>query len=781
MAAENDTDSPVTDADEPKAQTAEAQEPTAEDAATTGGGDTPLSDENTAPVEDSAPLDVSVAQTAEPRGKTAAALVSIGLLLAVCLGLIFQGGAYGPSTWLPLMVAVAAMLIPLAIAGPRFSSGRFQKILLLVFALQAAWTAASLIWASSMNNAWEETNRTLFYALTLLLVFAAVRWARSAALKAIVASVLTIAGVVALVIVFTLVFSGDPLSLFGSARLKYPITYFNGLAALLMVGFWLALAVADGARYPAKPLMGDGYADTDPSETEQVVSRVAWRRSIAKRSGGRVPRWAQPLLLVLAVLLLTTALLPQSRGALWTFFLVLPFYVILSPHRFRALTDLVLVVLPIVIFWGRLNAPYLAITGETSLDAALTTYLTAVGYSVAVVLGGWAVTWLVENRVGPLRRRVALWISVALAAVAILGAAGGIVYADYRSGGIDDYLGNRWQELTDDQVGASAGATRFTGVGLNGRVRMWTLAADAFLEEPAFGLGAQNYEAYWYEHRTILSTVRQPHSQPMQLLSELGAPGAALWLVFIVVVMLRAAVLRFRASRLTDRVLLAAMTTGVLSWFIHSSADWLWQLAGVTLPAMLLIGGLVGADRGPQPRADVPAALSAPVGETGKRSRLAPFVRGALVLLAIAAMGSAAFPYVSLRYASLAAGAPTVDAAVSRADTAAWLDPTSIEPFSARATAHKAAASLADDPAETLAQLKLAAEAWQEALEVEPHNWVCQYHAAESLLDQRDAALVVEPGAAQELEDKARTHIEEVRRLNPLSPELESLESRLTW
>jgi len=62
---------------------------------------------------------------------------------------------------------------------------------------------------------------------------------------------------------------------------------------------------------------------------------------------------------------------------------------------------------------------------------------------------------------------------------------------------------------------------------------MWKVAAKAGAENPALGLGAQNFEYYWYEHRTMATDVRQPHSQPLQLFSELGVPGLVLWVAFV--------------------------------------------------------------------------------------------------------------------------------------------------------------------------------------------------------------------------------------------------------
>jgi hypothetical protein len=739
------------------------------------------------------------------RGFTAAGVTLVALFFAVSVGFVFQGGAYGPSTWLPLLVAVAALLLVVALAGPAVFSGRFQKVLLAVFALQAVWTAVSVFWAGSRSNAWEETNRTLFYALTLVLVFAAVRWAGVAAVKAIAASATVVAGVVAVVALANLALTSDPLSLFVGGRLNYPITYFNGLAALLMVGFWLALGMANGARCSPRADAKDLQPAGAPSDSEEPRSRVAWRRSQAHGgAAGGFPRWSQPLLLVLAVVLLEVALLPQSRGALWTFFLVVPFFVILSPHRFRALVDLVIMVVPVALFWDRLNAPYLAISNETPLNTAINTDLLAIGYSVAIVIGGWAITWLIERWVGSLRRKVVMWVGVGLATLVMFGAAGGVIYADVRTGGLDTYLSDRWQEVTTDAVGDTQGATRFTGVGLNGRLRQWRVALEAFEAEPAHGLGAQNFEAYWYQHRSAAFTVRQPHSQPLQLISELGLPGVILWLVFVVAALVHAAIVRFRSPSWATRVLVAATMTAVLSWFIHSSADWLWQLAGVTLPAMMLFGALVGADKGTgRPRSneaavsaiseeeggptvdpDAQVTTDAPAAQPQRRrsvrswrSGRSPLLRALAVMIALAAITSAVLPYLSARYSALAAGASDLEQMTARAQTAAALDPTTTEPFGVRADVYVAAASQAPDASERLRLLRLATTALQEALEREPGSWVYHFQAARTLFAARDAALVADSASVRALEEQARAELAEALRLDPLSPEVSALQA----
>ncbi len=728
---------------------------------------------STAPTPPTAPAP-SAAPAPPSRATAIAGVVIMALLCAVSLGLAFRSGAYGPADWLPFLIGLAALAIVVSVSGPVVLFGRLQKALLALFGAQAVWTTASILWATSLGNAWQEINRTFLYAVGVALAFAAVRWAGSVGVKALAALVTGAVGVVALVILIRLGVSDDPLRLFVGGRLNYPITYYNGLASLLMIGFWLAMGMANA---PGVGHLRRRRGDPPTAGAEPPVARASAR---ADESPPRqFPRWTQPLLLALSVFLIELALLPQSRGALWAFFLVVPFFVILSPHRFRALIDLAIVALPVVLFWGRINGVYAAIQDNTPLDAALGTALRAVGYSVLMVLVAWAITWVVERVIGSLSRRLRFWIGIALIVLAVAGAAGGLIYADVRTGSLGDYLGDRWAEFTGDSVGETGDSgSRFAAVGLNGRLTQWKVAAKAFSENPVLGLGAQNFELYYYQHRTTLLEVRQPHSQPMQLLSELGFPGLLLWIAFVVLALVRAGVLRFRAPGRAEQALIAAVMTAALSWFIHSSADWLWQLAAVTLPAMMLFGGLIGA--GATRSSSEPLAVSRMGARASARaSRRLNVTRAIFAVLALAVLASATFPYLSLRYFNLAAGAPNPEVATARASTAAALDPTSVLPFSARAAAHRTAAAQAPaGSSDQVEQLKLAAAAWVEATDREPGSWLYFYQAAEVFLTARNAAVAAGAySAAEELGTSARTYLEEARRLNPLSPQVKALEA----
>lgn len=673
------------------------------------------------------------------RGAGAAVII---ILCAVCLALAFRSGAYSPAEWLPFTIGLAAVALMVIASGPRVRCTRSQKALLGLFAAQATWTLASMLWATSRANAWEEINRTLFYAVAIGLTFAAVRWAGPAGLKMLSVAVTAVAGIVALVIAIRLGVSENPAGLFANSRLSYPVTYFNGQAALLMIGFWLALGMANGVESP---------------------------RHGARWQG--LPRWAQPLLLALSVLLAEIALLPQSRGAFWTFFLVVPFFVILSTNRFRALVNLAIVVLPVVVFWSDINGTFVALRDDAPLVPAINTTLRAVGYSVLIVAGTWAVTYLVERLVGPLSRRMTRWIGVVLIVLAMGGAIGGSILADVRTGGLNDYLGDRWAELISDTGGAGSGeaGSRFAAMGLNGRWRQWKVATQAFKENPLLGIGAQNFELYHYEHRAFAMDVKQPHSQPMQLLAELGLPGLILWIVFVLLALVRAVVVRFHLRQRVDQAVIAAMITAALSWFIHSSADWLWQLAAVSLPALLLLGGLVAAH---DPVAE--GVLSLTARPIARRFRTA---RVLLVALALGVIVSTALPYLSLRYCNMASGAKELETMTARAETASALDPTSVQPFAVRATAYRIAAGQEPDSSHVRVEyLMNAGRAWVEATEIEPGSWLCFYKAAEMYAAAGDAAIAADSTGSEGLLRWARTYLDEARRLNPLSPEITALD-----
>lgn len=730
-------------------------------------------------------------QTPESRGGRILGFAVLLVLLSASLILVIRHGGYAPADWLlPMIVlgAVGLALAALAVFGlwPRAERAAFgivgenlrlspsQRMLLLLLGLLAAWTAASLLWAGSRSNAWEETNRTLFYLVAVALVVVFVRLVGPRSWVWLITGLIAVVTVTAFLVLLRLGLASDPTLYFASGRLNYPITYWNGLAAFLAVGFWLALGAAN--------------------------------------AGGRLV-WAQALLLALATLFLELALLPQSRAALWSLALVLPFFVVLSPHRFRALTNLAVVSLPVALFWPALNRVYAATRDARLPEVAVGSAMRAMTVSVIIVMVLYALTrgveWLIlhprrkpgrtvdesagvagdeSGRAPALGRRSTILIAVALAAILCIALTVGLLLLEQKPGGLAGSVNRAWTQFSSDKGIGKTSPTRFVQASLNQRASIWKVALAAFRTNPLHGIGAQNFENYFYQHRSNTLLVTQPHSQPLQLLAELGIPGALLWLGFAIWGLARGALSRFRAQRRTDQALMAAVVTAALGWFIHSSVDWLWQLTAVSLPAMLLFGVAVAVGPSRTARRDEGGRHASWM----KRAAAAALAIGALLMLL-----SALFPYLSVRATNAAATMAVTDPtkAISITRTAAWQNPLSPEPLVARAQAYNAAAKTAAGVAQDRARmLGLAAGAWEEAERRDPRSWPIVYESALALLRYRDVVqkytLTLPPAwlgpgnqlaglSVDQMTTLARGYVDKLKILDPLGKEAAKIETAL--
>ncbi len=70
----------------------------------------------------------------------------------------------------------------------------------------------------------------------------------------------------------------------------------------------------------------------------------------------------------------------------------------------------------------------------------------------------------------------------------------------------------------------------------SGRAQFWRAAVDAFASEPAKGIGAGGYETWWNRHGTLETPAQNAHSEPLELLAELGPVGLIAFLAFFGIV-----------------------------------------------------------------------------------------------------------------------------------------------------------------------------------------------------------------------------------------------------
>ena len=82
---------------------------------------------------------------------------------------------------------------------------------------------------------------------------------------------------------------------------------------------------------------------------------------------------------------------------------------------------------------------------------------------------------------------------------------------------------------------ATAGGAQLSLAG-SGRAQFWSAALEAFADEPLRGIGTGSYGLYWNRHGSLETPVQNAHSEPLELLAELGIAGLAAFVAFFAAV-----------------------------------------------------------------------------------------------------------------------------------------------------------------------------------------------------------------------------------------------------
>ena len=550
-------------------------------------------------------------------------LVALGLAAVFGLSGLF-GGLYDFSAWGAVALVSCVLLVALVLTQ-RFAVAPPAGLALAGVTVIVVWSAVSMTWAESLDQAWNEVNRYGFYAITLALVVGAVRTRRHAAR---VMGVLTAGMAVTVLYTVGAMLLGDGGSMFKDFRLEDPLGYVNGMAGLALMAFWPFLALAEGARTPVARGAALGLAVLAADLVVLTQSRAA------------VPAVAASALLMLVLLPGRTtrgwALLVAGAG--------------------------VAVSLPVVLdVYGEFSEQVALPSDATVRSAAAAACAAAIGAGAV-----WGIACSVAPRVvRPSHRRVSVGALVAIALVAA-----GVAVAS-----VDDPVGrvkSEYDAFVSLKVDESR-ATRFSSGG-GFRYDLWRIAADQFADSPLRGVGAGNYDTTYYRERRNPQPAPQPHSLEMQLLGELGIVGV-LGLLLLVGGVLWGA---FRAWHRLDRWVVVGATGVFLAWLAHTSVDWLHNIAGLTGIALVAAGVLVTSP-------DTPGAQRGPV---GRRRATLPLI-GVVALLAVLAAAEgrrwAADYYLARSGSELSADA---GAALHDADRALDLNPESLPTHYATARAY---------------------------------------------------------------------------------------------
>lgn len=576
------------------------------------------------------------------------ALLAMGALLT--LGGT-EAGFHARHWYAAALFLLGLLAMTVVAIGPPRGVPRPVLIALALLASYALWSYLSISWASQPGPAWDGANRTAMYVLAFAL------------------------------------FALWPFDSRG-------VTLLIGLAGLSIAGIGLVeLLGANAAEHP-----GDYFIDVRFAEPAGYMNANAalWTTGLLAcvflNTRQEVPAALRGLALGGAGLLAGLGLLAQSRGWALALPCALVIFLVLYPHRVRLLAATAAV----GIAGLAIRAPLLAVHDDYTparLDGLVADATGAILVAAAVLTAVGMVAALVDRRV-QLAPRAGKTVNVAVAVLVAVIAVAGIGLYSAKEGSPTTRIAKAWDDFKAGGQGPQAGGSRFAGGGTN-RYDFWKVAWHAFEDDPATGMGAENFQEEYLRNGTSAEQPRYAHSLELGVLSQTGLPGALL----LFGALITAVVAAITARMLTParRTASAAALALFAYWLLHASVDWFWEfpaLTGIAIAALGLACGLIPRRAGTPPR------------------------RGLLVLIpaglvAVALAASFALPWLAElqihRATTIWRGDP--DAAFRRLDSAAGLNPLS-------ATAPLASATIAL----RLDRAELARQNFKDALEREPRS-----------------------------------------------------------
>jgi len=413
----------------------------------------------------------------------------------------------------------AAIVLALFFAATRPVPGGLWPFAPL--ALLAVWSALTVAWSIEPDRSWAYANRGFVYlAFALLGAFAADR------LKELMVG---FAGILGAVCVWSLAGKALPWLYedYGRvARLRAPIGYWNAVALLAAVALPIGLCLATRRRVPGTLLV------------------YGW----------------------LVVLALT-----YSRGGVLVAGLAVVAWIALSRAWAEALATLVAAGLPAV----AVIALAFVLDGVTDDGQSHATRVTDGAIFGVAVLAGLGIAALL-GRVPPPEPTPAVR-RAALALVAVIAAAALVIGATHASSWWDSFTSTTVTELPNTK-------DRFTDAGSNYRWTWWKQAWEGWKDHPAQGTGAGSFNFTNLRYRTTsVDSTTEPHSLPVQFLSETGVVGL---LLFVVAALGLIAAARRRAGPQL------ALALALPVYLVHGLGDIDWDFVAISAPVFLMAGAV---------------------------------------------------------------------------------------------------------------------------------------------------------------------------------------------
>ena len=431
------------------------------------------------------------------------------------------------------------------IASARSGIDRLAGIAVALFAAFAVWTLISIRWASDAERAFAQFNQVALYVAVLAIAIVVARRVPAYILVGGVA--LAVVGVACVALVsrcFPSTFGLQPGSTLVPAlknRLSFPLGYWNGL------GIEVALA------YPL------------------LLSIMTWKRSRVASALA-----ALPLPILAAVMYLTS-----SRGAFAAAAVGVVAFLALTPRRWPALAALVVAV-------GAGAAAVAVIEPKKELvQGDVGTALGAhQGHHAALWIGiaclATALLWAGLSEVGkriPSPPRV---VGQVTAVVLVVLAVAAIVLAHPIA---------RFDAFKSSPPAHADTLNHLLNSSGSGRWQFWSAAISEFRAHPVNGGGAGSWQAWWLQHGSLSVFSQFAHSLYLESLGELGLVGFLLIVAAVAVAVVGAV----RSALLLESGEVAAAAACGIAFFVAAAYDWVWQLAGIAIVGVGMLGFALGA------------------------------------------------------------------------------------------------------------------------------------------------------------------------------------------
>jgi O-antigen ligase len=473
--------------------------------------------------------------------------------------LAFRSGGYfaGAPAIVAIVLAVALVLRLMLAEAPFEGIGPAMAWAIVGLGGFTLWTLLSAFWSHAPAQALINFDRALMLWLALVL-FGSFGWSRDRVLWAVRILAATMVAVAILSLVTRLLPNIHEIpENFARDRLGYPLSYWNGLGVFVAVAILFCCGLATRRD--------------EPPASKALAS-------------GAVP------------ILAATLYFTFSRGSIAALLIGLAAFVALAARR-EMIPAAIAILPPTVIAVLLCLGTHTLSTEHYAAPAGVTEGHRLAWEVVACAVAAGVLRLLLR----PLDRRLAAitltpefrrraWIVAgAVVAVVVVGvgvAASGRISEDFHhfteSQGIED-TGELQHRLTD--------------INNNGRIAQWKLALDRFSAEPLLGDGAGTFARSWAKEAEDESRIVDSHSLYLGVLAELGLPGLLLLLTALLAILIATA----RRIFGPERVLYAAVFAAMLTWALHASVDWDWQLPATGFFVFALGGMAIAARRGEGP------------------------------------------------------------------------------------------------------------------------------------------------------------------------------------